>query len=113
MLRNVVAHEKRLCRQSQYSIVPVRAVASINIQDKNAHGYTCFANSAGTPAFVGRVVGCLCCKGREPDEGEEAIKRGHDIWLGKLSCPRESRRHGEIDPCRNGEEALRRDLVSR
>ena len=84
----------------------------VYIQDEHAHSDAGLADCAGGSALVRRVVGRLGRKGCEPNQGKDAVKRGHDIGLGEFACPWEARSHGEVDPYGDREEALQTASVS-
>ena len=73
---------------------------------EDAEGDDALARPAGGAAEVGRVVGGLAGKGREPEDDEDAVDDGHGVGLGELACPRVARRHDQVDPGQDGQEAL-------
>ena len=82
------------------------------IQDKEGQANNGLAKAAGGAARVGRVVGGLGRKSRDPYHGEDNIDDDHDIGLGQLAGAREARRPDEIDPGGYGKETLRKRSVS-
>lgn len=78
-----------------------------NIRDKNAKSDNGLANAAGATASVAAIVGSLGGKGGQPDDGEEDIDAQHGPRIGEVAGTLPSRGHEDINPRRDGEEALK------
>ena len=62
-----------------------------------------------TPATaeVGRVVGGLRGKGREPQDGAKEVDTKHSPWCSKTTSARKAWGHEKIEPSRDRDKALR------
>lgn len=77
-----------------------------HIRDEDTERNNGLADAAGLAAEVLGVEMGLGSKGREPEYGKYGINGQHGVDLGELAGAVKSGGHDEVDPCRDGEEAL-------
>lgn len=83
-----------------------------NVRVEDAKTDNGLAELASVTAEVGRVVGGLRGKGREPENGAKQVDAQHGPRGGEAAGASKARCHDEVDPRGDGDEALEKHRVS-
>lgn len=98
--------QKRLIRRNIVSCCYTWAIleneASFDLRVKHTQADDGLAGPAGRTTVIGCVVGSLCGKSRQPDDGVDKVKNEHGLGVGYSPSTRVSRGHDQVYPYWDG-----------